>query len=121
LDKKKLKEEYKNMVPPKGVFTIKNNVTGRVLLGSSMNLKGIFPKYKTMLNNGIHFNGKLQEDWKQYGEDSFIYEVVEALEIKPEPDYNYDEDLKILEMLWLDKFRPLDEKTYNRNEKIRVV
>lgn len=121
IDKKKLKEEYKLIVPPKGVFAIKNLKTGRVWLGSSLNIKNIFVRYQMSLNNGKHINSRLQEDWKTFGEESFEFVVLDTLELKEDPDYNYSEDLEILEMLWLDKFRPLDEKTYNKNEKIRVA
>lgn len=74
-----------------------------------------------LLNNGKHINSRLQEDWKLFGEESFEFVVLDTLELKEDPDYNYNEDLEILEMLWLDKFRPLEEKTYNNNEKIRVA
>ncbi|MFA6571307.1 MAG: GIY-YIG nuclease family protein [Bacteroidota bacterium] len=121
IDKKKIKEEYKLVVPPKGVFAIKNLKTGRVWLGSTMNLKNIYIRYQILLNNGKHINSRLQEDWHTFGEESFEFEVLDTLELKEGPDYNYSEDLEILEMLWLDKFRPLEEKTYNKNEKIRVA
>jgi hypothetical protein len=122
IDKKKLKEEYKNVIPEKGIFAIKNNKNGRVFLGSSLNLNGIFPKYKFMLNMGDYrFNEELQKDWKKYGEDAFSYQILEKLELKEDINYNYDEDLKILEMLWIEKFQPFSENCYNKNEKIRTV
>ena len=121
IDKKKLKEEYKNIVPPKGVFVIRNKQTGKVFLGSSLNLKNQFEQFKIMLNMGNHINSALQSDWTSYGEENFEYEVLETLEIKQEIDYNYSEDLEILEMLWIDKFKPFSENCYNKNEKIRIV
>ena len=121
IDKKKLKEEYKNIIPKKGIFAIKNNKNGKVFLGSSLNLNGIFPRYKFMLNMGGYYNEELQKDWKTYGEDAFSYQILETLEIKEDKNYNYDEDLKILEMLWIEKFQPFNEKCYNKNEKIRTV
>lgn len=120
IDKKKLKEDYKQIVHAKGVFALRNKVTGRVFLGSSLNLKNKDVTLKMALKNGNHFNFALQEDWNKFGEEAFEYEVLETLEIKEDPNYNYSEDLEILEMLWIDKFQPLSEKTYNKKEKIRL-
>jgi hypothetical protein len=121
IDKKKLKEEYKNMVQPMGVFVIRNKQSGKVLLCSSLNLKNIYEKNKMMLNMGSHFNTPLQEEWKALGEDAFEYVILESIEPKEDPNYNYSEDLEILEMLWIDKYQPFEEKCYNKNLKIRRV
>ena len=121
VDKKHLKEIYKNMVPPMGVFSLRNNQTGRVFLGSSLNLKNKYERIKIMLGMGNHYNSELQKDWNDYGEESFTFEILETLEVKDDKSYNYSEDLEILELLWIDKFRPFPEKCYNKNEKIRMV
>jgi hypothetical protein len=121
IDKKKLRNEYKNTIHPKGIFILRNNQNGRVFLGSSLNLNGIYGKNKLVLSMGGHLNKQLQNDWNTYGENAFTYEVLETLEIQEDKSYNYDEDLKILEMLWLDKFQPFHEKCYNINEKIRMA
>ncbi len=121
IDKKKLKQEFMNMIPPKGVFVFRNEKTGRVFLGSSLNLKNKDVRIKLMLTTGNHFNNALQVDWNNYGEEAFTYEEAETLALKDDPNYDYNEDLEILEMLWIDKFRPLAEKCYNQNEKIRLV
>jgi len=121
IDRKKLKEEYKLQVQPKGLFAIRNEANGKVFLGSSLNLKSKFDRIKLMLNMGSYMNIELQEDWKKYGEMAFTYEVLETLEIKEDPNYNYNDDLEILEMLWLERFQPLSEKCYNKSEKIRLV
>ena len=121
VDKKKLKEEYKNTVPAKGIFVIRNKKNGKVFLGSSLNLYGIFNRNKFALDMGNHKNEQLQKDWNTFGEESFIFEIRETLEIKEDVSYNYDEDLKILEMIWVEKYQPLAEKCYNENENIRMV
>lgn len=121
IDKKKLKEEYKNLVHPKGIFIIKNEKTGKVFLGSSMNLHGILEKNRLMLNMGSHFITPLQSDWKEHGENSFTLEIVETLELKDDPNYDYNDDLELLEMIWIEKYRPFDKNCYNKNEKIRTV
>lgn len=121
IDKKKLKEDYKYAVSPMGVFAFKNTENGKVLLGSSLNIKNKDVRMKLMLKNGTFFNSSFQEDWNKFGEDTFKYEILEQLEVKDDANYNYADDLEILEMLWLDKFQPLSENCYNKNEKIRMV
>ena len=66
-------------------------------------------------------NESLQSDWNTFGEEAFSYEILEKLEIKDDVNYNYDEDLQILELIWIDKFQPFSEKCYNKNERIRTV
>jgi hypothetical protein len=121
IDKKKLKQEYKNIIHPKGVFAFRNTQNGKVFLGSSLNLKNKDVTLKMSLKMGNHFNKGLQEDWNKFGEDAFVYEVLETLELKDDLNYDYNEDMEILEMIWIDKFRPLSENCYNKNEKIRSV
>ena len=121
VDKKKLKEQFKTMIPEKGVFIFKNKVNGKVFLGSSLNLKNKDISIKLMLKNGNHFNSDLQNDWNMFGEESFEYEILEKLELKDNPDYDYKDDLSILEMIYLDKFKPNQDNCYNKTEKIRLV
>jgi hypothetical protein len=121
VDRKKLKEEYKSRVLDKGVFAVKNNKNGKVFLGSSLNLHGILGRNRFLLNTGSHKNEPLQKDWKAFGEGAFSFEILETLEIKEDAGYDYDEDLKILEMMWVEKYRPFEKKCYNNDENIRTV
>ncbi|MBM2817263.1 MAG: hypothetical protein HW421_4025 [Ignavibacteria bacterium] len=121
IDKKKLREDYKNIIHPKGIFIIKNLKNGKVFLGGTLNLHGVLDKNKFVLNMGSHYNKQLQEDWKEYGSESFSFEIAETLPLKEDANYNYDEDLKIMEMLWVDKFRPTEQNCYNKSENIRTV
>jgi hypothetical protein len=121
IDKKKLKQDYKNTIPDKGVFAIKNTKNGKVFLGGSLNLYNIDGRNKFRLNTGSHYNERLQKDWNTYGEGAFTFEILEKLKLKDDVNYNYDEDLKILEMMWVGKFQPIAEKLYNENENIRTV
>ena len=119
LDKKQIKQDYKNRPPEIGVYCIKNTKNGKVWLCSIMNLTGKFNRDKFTLAMGSHKCQPLQKDWKEFGESAFTFEVLEKLPVKDDPAYDYDEDLKILELMWVEKFRPLSEKTYNENENIR--
>ena len=121
IDKKKLKQEYKNIIHPKGIFAIRNTKNGKTFLGSTLNLHGVLEKNKFILDMDSHKNTRLQKDWKEYGREAFSFEILQALELSKDPEYNYDEDLKILELIWIEKFRPFSEKCYNEDENIRTV
>jgi len=41
---------------------------------------------------------------------------VDYLEPKDGPDYNYTNDLAVLEDMWLEKLQPYDEKGYNKKK-----
>ena len=120
-DRKALIRAFKEKIPPKGVFCIKNNESGRIFLASSLNLHGIFSTQKMALNNNIHMNGDLQSDWNTFGAEAFTFEILEEMKFKEDGTTNYIEELEILEAIWVDKFEPIAEKTYNKSAKIRTV
>ncbi len=114
-----LKREYKERRKPAGVFQIKNTANGKVLLGSSLNLEGPLNAAKFMLTTGQHENRALQQDWDEYGANKFVFEILEEVQIKDDPNFNLDDELTLLEMIWLEKLQPFGERGYNKDEKIR--
>ena len=120
--KKELNREYLERAKPAGVFQIKNTVNGKVLLGSSLNLEGPLNKHKFMLKIGSHKNKALLEDWKQYGEEQFAFEILEVVDVKDNPNFNLKDELTLLEEIWLENLQPFGEKGYNSVDvKIREV
>ena len=118
--KKDLIREYKQRIAPMGVFRVTNSANGKILVGSSKSLDTKFNSILFQLRIGRFPNPALQADFETFGEAKFSYEIIDALEPKDDLLYNYDDDLKTLEELWLDKLRPYDEKGYNV-EKLRIV
>jgi group I intron endonuclease len=59
-----------------GVYIIKNNVTGKVYVGSSQNLSERWYKHRQLLRRGCHTSIKLQRSWNKYGEFAFSFEVM---------------------------------------------
>lgn len=108
-----IRAAYKKAPQPAGVFMIKNNVTGKILLGSSLNLNGPMNRIKFELTFGWHKNRPLQEDWNRYGADNFSFEIVEQLEPSDDPTVNLSDELTALEELWLAELAPFGEKGYN--------
>ncbi len=110
---------YKERRIPAGVFQVKNTVNGKVLLGSSLNLEGPLNAHKFMLTIGSHRNEELQGDWRAFGPDKFVFEVLETVKVKDDPDFNLDQELTILEQIWLEKLQPFGERGYNQDTRIR--
>ncbi len=113
IDKKELKKKYKQTLPPMGIYQIRNLVNNKVFVNSGLNLTGKSNSYKFQLSSGLHFNSQLQKDFNQYGEDKFAFEILDTLEPQDDPSYNYEDDLKTLLELWIDKLQPYDDKGYN--------
>ena len=120
--RKELNREYLERPKPAGVFQIKNNVNGKIFLGSSLNLEGPLNKHKFMLKIGSHKNAALLEDWKQYGEDQFSFDILEVVNVKDDPNFNLKDELTLLEQIWLEQVQPFGDKGYNsENVAIREV
>jgi group I intron endonuclease len=117
--RKELNDEYTKRPKPAGVFQIKNTANGKILLGSSLNLEGPLNSHRFMLKIGSHRNKALQQDWNEYGEQNFVFEILETVTVKDDPNFNLKDELTLLEMIWLEKLQPVGEKGYNLNSNIR--
>ena len=106
-------------VKPAGVYQVKNTVNGKVLLGSSLNLEGPLNRHRFMLKIGSHTNKELQNDWNELGSENFIFEILEVVNIKDDPNFNLKDELTLLEQIWLEELQPVGERGYNINERIR--
>src|ERR1035438_175691 len=60
-----------------GVYKITNIVTGKVYIGSALDITKRWYKHKTALNTNKHHSIKLQRSFNKHGKDNFIYEIVE--------------------------------------------
>lgn len=115
--KKDLKDAYKQMKFPAGVFQIRNTSNGKIYIDSSVNLSSIWNRHKTQLKFGGHPNEELQKDWNLLGEDCFVYEIVSEIDQKDNEPIDLAKEVKQLEQLFLDELQPYDEKGYNRRKK----
>lgn len=102
-----------------GVFQVKNTANGKVLLGSSLNLDGPLNSHRFMLTIGSHRNESLQKDWNTYGAAKFVFEVLEVVKVKDDPHFSIEDELTLLEEIWIEKLQPFGEKGYNTERKIR--
>lgn len=111
--------EYLERPKPAGVFQVKNTANGKVLLGSSLNLEGPLNSAQFMLSIGSHQNAALQQEYREYGPGKFVFEILEVVKVKDDPDFNLDDELKLLEEIWLDRLQPFGARGYNRHRRIR--
>lgn len=113
MDRKAIKREYKEERRPMGIFQVLNSVSGKRLVGSSVDLPSMLNRQLAQLRFGAHTNRELQKDWNDLGAEAFKMEILDTLPPSEVPGYNPADDLKALEVLWLDKLQPYGEAGYN--------
>ena len=113
LDKNEARREYKNTIQPMGVYSVANKKSGKVFIGSSMNVNNIFNRISFQLKLGSYTNEELQKDYNLSGESNFSFKVLDYLKPVDELGYNYTADLQVLEELWLEKLQPYGSAGYN--------
>lgn len=115
MDRRKLlKEQYKQMTPPMGVYQIKNTKNGRIFIGHSMNLNGNRNSYPIRLEFESHHNELLREDLKQHGKDAFVFEILETIDPEEISQGLWRDAVSKLEDKWLEKLQPYGERGYNK-------
>lgn len=88
-----------------GIYIIKNLVNNKVYVGSSINLESRKSKHFWMLRKNIHDNEYLQKSYNKYGENCFLFDVVELCDL---------EDLIIKENYYIEKYESNElSKGYN--------
>ena len=89
------------MTPPRasGVYQIHCIPTGKIYVGSAVNLRERWYKHRWRLRRGEHVNRYLQQAWVKYGEQNFEFTVLEFV------DRN---NLLTTEQAWIDQTRCAD-------------
>jgi group I intron endonuclease len=93
-----------------GIYRITNKVNNKIYIGSAYNLSNRLSTHKYTLKNNKHKNPHLQSAWNLYGEEEFIFEILEIVEDKT----------KIIEreQYYLDLYSPHDNTIgYNISKK----
>ena len=108
--RKELLRQYKDTRPATGVYRVHNTANGRMLIGSSADIRARLNRHIAELRVGAGRNKLMQHDDGTCGADAFVFETLEALEPLDAAAYKPDEDLQLLEQIWLDKLLPLREQ-----------
>lgn len=108
-NKKELIAAYKERKVKGGVYAIKNTVTGKVLLLCATDIQGCKNRFDFSQNTGGCVNMKLTEDWNKYGGKSFVFELLEEVEMSPtQTQKEFSEDIKLLYEIWLEKLNSVE-------------
>ena len=81
-----------------GIYRITNLVNHKTYIGSSTHLHRRKNEHRSELRGARHCNSYLQKSWDRYGEDAFLFEVLEYV--------NMPELLPTTEQIYLDKYKP---------------
>ncbi len=60
---------------------IKNIKNSKLYIGQSTDIKNRWMRHKSELNNNRHINNHLQSAWNKYGEDCFVFAVIEECSV----------------------------------------
>ena len=62
-----------------GVYQIRNLLNDKIYIGSSKNIDQRWAEHVSLLRGNYHHNPHLQNAWNKYGEDEFIFEMIEVM------------------------------------------
>jgi hypothetical protein len=114
MNRKELVKEYKKTIQPMGIVQVKNLKNGRMYLTASANTPGTINSIRFQLRTGTFLpSPALAQDWREMEEQSFVVEVLDELKPAEDPAYDYRDDLKALETMWLEKLKPFGERGYH--------
>lgn len=86
-----------------GIYKIEHIESGKVYIGSAVNIRKRWAEHRSELKRNVHANSKLQNAWNKYGEDAFNFSLIISCEKK---------DLLMYEQRTLNVLRPY-ENGYN--------
>ena len=93
-----------NIPTTSGIYKITCTANKKVYLGSTKNLRTRCRDHCNKLRTNKHHNPKLQAAWNKYGEESFIFEVLELV---------LPVSLTAREQYWFKKLNPFGRKGFN--------
>lgn len=81
-----------------GVYSITNITNGHMYIGSTVDIRGRWNRHKSDLCSNKHHNQYLQRAWNKYGEDDFVFQLIEQVPLA--------DNLTKVEQSYLDALEP---------------
>src|SRR5258708_22007982 len=97
-------QPYYTIPATSGIYRITCTVTGKIYIGSAMNLRNRWNDHRQHFHGKNHPNKKLQNAWYKYGEQAFTFEVLELV---------LPMSLTAREQYWFKKLKPFGNKGFN--------
>lgn len=63
-----------------GIYQIINKINNKIYIGSSIDVEQRWNTHKRELRSKKHHNKNLQNAWHEYGEENFVFEIIELVE-----------------------------------------
>lgn len=107
-----MRKKYYGYSKQGGVYKITNLKNGKIYIGSAKCFQVRASQHQTQLRNNKHQNKHLQASWNKWGEDAFLFEVIEVAEGTKENRFEVEQkhiDALIKEGKW--------ETTFNFKKK----
>jgi len=115
MDKKEMKQQYKQAKFEAGVYMIKNLVNNRIFLGTTANIRSL-NGVRFQLETGSHINPQLQEEFNEFGADKFSISVLEIFKEKENVEYTTKDkldELKKIKHRLLKELKPFNDRGYH--------
>jgi glycosidase len=107
MDRKTLKEEYKQKKTIGGIYRVTNKQNGKCLLNYAPDIQAKQNSFDFMVASGSCFDPRIMQDWLAFGNDAFRFEVLETLEKKKDQTWEqFVADLGTLAQIWDEKLGP---------------
>ncbi|MFA6808305.1 MAG: GIY-YIG nuclease family protein [Eubacteriales bacterium] len=105
--RKEMQAAYKERKIVGGICAIKNTTNGKMVLAAVVDLQVYENRFKFSQVTGSCLDLRLQKDWIKYGSNAFVFEVLEELKKKEtQTSKEFNEDIKTLKEIWLEKIAP---------------
>ena len=106
MDKKDLKNLYKERTQTGGVFVIQNTIKRKMLIDSTKDIAAAKNRFEHF---GAGTYAKLAGDCTAQNGEGFIFEVMEELHKgERQSEKEFQDDLMLLKTMWIEKFPEQD-------------
>lgn len=95
-----LSRQARDQPPAMGVYAVRCQLGGNLVLRASMNLEGAINRERFELRLGSHRDRRLQAAWQRAGEAGLSFEVLERIRPRSEPGFDPADALDTALRLW---------------------